>query len=87
MRRVKFAKNMLKKYPKNVWCNEIAFYLDGVSFVHKRNPTGQVKAPSGLIWRQKLERIVQACTSKGSKVGGGGKVSYFMAAISYEKAS
>ena len=85
VRRVKFAKNMLKKYPKDVWCNEIAFYLDGVSFVHKRNPADQAKAPSGRIWRQKSEGIMQGCTSKGSKVGAGGKVAHFMAAISYGK--
>lgn len=85
VRRVKFAKNMLKKYPKDVWCNQIAFYLDGVSFVHKRNPADQAKAPSGRIWRQKSEGLVQGCTSKGSKVGAGGKVAHFMAAISYGK--
>ena len=36
--RVKFARKMLKNYDEDVWKNDIAFYLDGVSFAYKRNP-------------------------------------------------
>ena len=82
---VKFARKMLKEYPKDVWSKHISFYLDGVSFVHKLHPSDQAKAPSGRIWRQKSEGLMQGCTSKGSKVGAGGKVAHFIAAISYGK--
>ena len=85
MRRVKFARNMLKEYPKDVWCNEVAFYLDGVSFVHKRNPADQAKIPSGRISQQKSDGIMQGGTSKRSRVDAWGKVAHFAAAISYGK--
>ncbi len=74
---------MLKEYDKDVWKNDIAFYLDGVSFVHKRNPLDQAKAPCGRLWRRKDEGLKQGCVSKGSKVGHGGKVVSVMVAISY----
>ena len=82
-KRVKFARTMLKEYPKNVWENGISFYLDGTSFVHKTNPSDQARAPKGRVWRRRSEGLKQGCTSKGRKVGHGGKVVYLMVAISY----
>ncbi len=82
-KRVKFARHMMKNYPIDVWTNDIAFYLDAVGFVHKINPADQARAPSGRIWRRKSEGLTQGCTSKGSKVGHGGKVVNFLVAISY----
>ncbi len=80
---VKFARAMLSQYSDDIWQNGIAFYLDGVSFVHKTNPLDQAKAPSGRIWRKKSEGLLQGCTSKGSKVGHGGMVAHYLVAISY----
>ena len=36
--RVDFAKMVLANYDNSLWTEKIAFYLDGVSFAHKRNP-------------------------------------------------
>ena len=48
-RRFKFAKAIRKDYNKNVWMEKSAFYLDGVSFIHKYNPYDQAHAPKGKI--------------------------------------
>ena len=85
-KRVKFARTMLKEYPENVWKNGISFYLDGTSFVHKTNPSDQARASKGRVWRRRSEGLKQGFTSKGKKVGHGGKVYlkvYLMVAISY----
>ena len=68
-------------YPKK----EIGFYLDGSSFVHKTNPADQARAPGARIWRKKGEGLMPGCTSKGKKVGSGGKVAHFIVCISYGK--
>ena len=83
--RIKFAKYMQREYPKDVWQNKIAFYLDGVSFYHKINPTDQARAPQGRIWRKKCEGLNRGCTGKGAKVGSGGRVMKLIVAISYGK--
>ena len=36
--RKKFAREALKLYDDEFWSNDVAFYLDGVSFVHKFKP-------------------------------------------------
>eukprot|EP00112_Aurelia_sp_Birch-Aquarium-sp1_P008431 Seg1928.5 transcript_id=Seg1928.5/GoldUCD/mRNA.D3Y31 product="Transposable element Tcb2 transposase" protein_id=Seg1928.5/GoldUCD/D3Y31 len=82
---VAFAKKMLKDQPANFWCNKIAFYLDGVGFVYKRNPKDQVMAPSGRVWRKRNEGLAQGCTAKGSACGTGGKYVKFIVAISFRK--
>ena len=50
------------------------FYLDGTSFLHKFNPTDQARAPHGREWRKPREGLKKDCTSKGAKVGSGGRV-------------
>ena len=80
---VKFARKMLKNYDEDVWKNDIAFYLDGVSFAYKRNPQDQAKAPKGRVWRKESEGLTQGCTSKGSKCGTGANTVKFLVAISY----
>ena len=47
------------------------------------NPQDQAMAPKARIWRKKNEGL--KFTSKGKKVGHGGKVTHFMVAISYNK--
>lgn len=83
--RVTFARRMQADYPLNVWKDSIAFYLDGVLFVYKTNPMDQARAPKGRVWRKKFEGLTQGCLAKGRKVGTGGKVAKFMAAISHGK--
>ena len=83
--RLKFAKNIRKDYPKDVWKDNVAFYLDCVSFWYKRNPADQASAPHDRIWRKKREGLMRGCTSKGGKVRSGGKVVKVIVAISYGK--
>lgn len=84
-RRLQFARLMLKSYPEEVWTTQICFYLDGSSFVHKTNPSDQARAPAAKVWRRKNEGLKKGCTSKGKKVGSGGKVAHFMVCICYGK--
>ena len=76
---------MQANYPPNVWTDSIAFYPDGVSFVHKTNPMDQARAPNGRVWRKKSEGLAQGCLAKGCKAGTGGKVAKMMVAISHGK--
>ena len=76
---------MIKNYPEDVWTKHICFYLDASSFVHNTNPADQARAPATRVWRKRNEGLKQGCTSKGKKVGSGGKVAHFMVSISYGK--
>ncbi len=69
--RVKFAKHMIKDYPKDVWQTTIAFYFDAVGFIYKRNPCDQALAPSGKVWRTPSEGLAHGCTAKGQACGTG----------------
>ena len=84
-KRVEFARMIQANYPPSLWTEQIAFYLDGVSFVYKSNPLDQARAPKGRVWRKKSEGLKQGCLAKGSKVGSGGKVVKMMVAISHGK--
>ena len=84
-KRVRFARNMLQFYPEDVWTQKIAFYLDGVGFVYKRNPRDQAMPPAGRVWRMKKEGLLQGCTAKGQACGTGGKYVKMIVAISYDK--
>ena len=84
-RRLKFAKEVKKNHPRDLWTRKINFYLDGVSFYYKRNPAGQARAPQGRIWRTKREGLAEGCTAKGKKEGSGGKVVKVFVSISYNK--
>ena len=81
--RFKFARSMRRNYSRNVWEKEIAFYLDATSYVYKRHPMDQARAPKGRIWRKVSEGLDLGCTAKGRKEGSGGKVVHVMVAISY----
>ena len=63
----------------------MAFYVDGVSFTHKRRPMDQAKAPRGRVWRKKSEGLKRGCTAKGSKEGTGGNLVKVIVATSYDK--
>ena len=81
--RVQFARRVKKTYPADFFQREICFFLDGVSFYHKRNPLNDARAPQGKVWRKRNEGLV--LTAKGSHVGSGGKVVKMLVAISYGK--
>ena len=57
--RLQFARKMMKSFNKDVWEKEICFYLDGTSFIHKRNPFDQAKCPKSKVWRRKSEGLLQ----------------------------
>ena len=82
--RVKFANHINKKFDKDIWKKEICFNLDGKSFALKLNPRNQARAPKAREWREKNEGLTPDSVAKGSKVGSGGRVAYFMVVISYQ---
>ena len=83
--RVKFARQVLKRYPAELWTRDVCFYLDGVSFWHKTNPVMQAKTPQGKIWRRRNEGLSLGCVAKGAHTGSGGRVLRMFVAISYRK--
>ena len=76
---------MKKDYNNNVWSGKNAFYLDGVSFIHKYNPCDQASSPRGKIWRKPQEGLAPGCTAKGSNCRSGGCLAKYFVAISYGK--
>ena len=82
--RLKFAKTMVGKEP-NFWTQDIAFYFDGVAFVHKTRPKESASSCQLHVWRKPSEGLQQNCTKKGSKCGNGGKQAKFFVAISHER--
>lgn len=82
--RIKFAKSIRREYSRDLWTDDICFYLDGKSFIYKSNPKDQARAPRAKEWRKTGEGLKPDCVAKGSKVGSGGKVAHFMVAISYK---
>lgn len=83
--RLQYAKNMrgvLKMYP-DFYCNHIAFYLDGVSFIHKYNPMREATKPKARVWRMRGEGL--NITAKGTKELPGGRRLHLMVAVAYGK--
>ena len=74
VKRVEFPRKMQENHLPTVWTEAVAFYLDGVSFIYKTNPTDQARAPKGRAWRKKSEGLKQGCLTKGSKAGTGEKI-------------
>ena len=83
--RVRFARKMKRVAAENpqFWANEVAFYLDAVSFVHKYNPQSGANVNKSRIWRQKGEGL--KFTTKGSKDLPGGRRLHVLVAIAYGK--
>ena len=82
LERLKFAKLMLAAND-HYWTRNIAFYLDGVSFIYKTNPASDALKPASKIWRKRSEGLVM--TTKGSKDLAGGKRLHLLVAIAYGK--
>ena len=64
-RRQCYARQAIQKYDRKFWTDDVLLYLDGVSFVHKRNPYRDALTPRGRIWRRSNEGLKH--TTKGSK--------------------
>ena len=62
---------------------DVAFYLDGVSFIHKNNSLNEAVSPRSRVWRKANEGL--SLTSKGSKDLAGGKRVHVMVAIAPRK--
>ena len=77
----RFARNMKSK-PEDYWTSDVAFYLDGVSFVYKSNPMSDVLKPKNRVWRK---REGLSLTTKGSKDLVGGKQLHLLGAIAHGK--
>lgn len=82
-KRLDFVNRMKKERPGDVWENEVCFYLDGKSFVHKINPLSTCTSPRARVWRKASEGLEKGCTSKGSKCGTGGRNVNFIVCISH----
>ena len=80
--RRRFARNMKSK-PEDYWTSDVAFYLDGVSFVYKSNPMSDVLKPKNRVWRKRGEGL--SLTTKGSKDLAGGKRLHLLVAIAHGK--
>ena len=83
--RLKFARTVRQKLPKDFWTESVRFYLDGASFTHKMNPFDQAGAPRVTVWRIPGQGLDFYFTGKRSHQGTGRKVPHFMAAIAYGK--
>lgn len=83
-KRLTFAKRWVKE-KDTFWRDGIAFYFDGVGFLHKTNPCETAASCRGKVWRKVTEGLHSQCTAKGNKVGYGGKQVKFFVAISYDR--
>ena len=72
--RQRFCRKVKKFVAQNAhfWTNEVSFYIDGVSFVHKFNPLRNATTTGmARVWRKKGEGLI--LTGKGSKDLPGGR--------------
>ena len=76
------CKKLLSTSP-NFFTRSIAFYLDGVSFVHKTRPLSDALTPRGRVWRKRSEGL--RVTAKGSKSLASGKRLHLLVVISYKQ--
>ena len=68
---------------ENFLRDSIQFYFDGVSFAYKTNPFNDASSTKTMTWRRPNERLLW--TTRGKKVGNGGRVAHFFVAIAYNK--
>jgi len=81
----KYARQMKRQLASNpdFWKEDIVFYLDGVSFVYKRNPLNDWASPKARVWRKQGEGL--QITAKGSKDLAGGQRPHLLVAIAHSK--
>ena len=84
--RLAFARKVKRILNPEFWKCGISFYLDGVSFMHKHNPSDQARVPRTMAWRRRPgEGLMFKRTARGNHEGTGAKVAHFVAAIGYGK--
>jgi len=71
---------MVLKQQPDYFTKRMAFYLNGVLFIHKYNPKAEALSPKGRVWRKKHEGLTT--TGKGSKNLPGGRRVHLIVAIS-----
>ena len=76
-----FAKHSLLHYDNLFWRDDVSFYLDAVSFLHKYNPRREATKPKGNIWRKQSEGLEHRAT--GSKDLPGSRRVHAFVAMSY----
>ena len=78
---LQYAQEMKRGLSRNpdVFKHDIAFYLDGVSFVHRQNPLQAAATAKSRIKREKNEGL--QFTGKGSKDLAGGPRLHLIVAI------
>ena len=77
------VKKLVAQYA-HFWTNEVSFYMDGVSFVHKFNPMRNATTTGvARVWLKKREGLI--LTGKGSKDLPGGRRVHLMVAIAHGK--
>ena len=84
-RRLKFARGIKREYTSSLQTQQVAFSLDGVSFVHKYKPANQARSTHGRIWPKPEEGLRTGCMAKWSHCGSGGRMAKVMVAISYRE--
>ena len=83
--RLQFARKMKQELIRNpdFWKNEVSFYLDWVSFVHKYSPKSGAASNRAKVWRKREEGF--QLTTKGCKDLAGGRCLHVIVAIAYGK--
>ena len=61
----------------------VPFYLDGISFIHKKDPQKAAIQPKSRVWRKRGEGL--SFTAKGSKSLAGGRRLHIIVAIALQK--
>ena len=79
-KRLAFARKA-KGFPSGFWKDTIKFYLDGVGFAHKMNPSSEARAAASMAWRKPSEGLERS--TKGKKEGSGGKMVNVFVAIAH----
>ena len=82
-KRRSFSQKCLEKLRPDFCTKCVSFYLDGVSFTHKYNPTKDAKSSGSNSWQKRNEGL--SITAKGKEEGAGGRTTHFFVGISYTK--
>ena len=82
LKHARAVRGILKESP-DFFRQHIAFYLDGVSFVHKYNRMNEAEKPKARIWRKKGEGL--NVTAKSTKDLAGRRRLHIMVPVGYGK--
>ena len=83
--RLQFACKMKQELIRNpdFWKNEVSFYVDRVSFVHKYNLKSGAASNRARVWGKRGEGL--QLTTKGCKDFAGGRCLHVIVTIAYRK--